>query len=279
MAVKKPGTYAPLSSYYFDDVAIMEAGEDAELLYIRMLAYASRQVEMEGFIPAPVVQSRLGILPRSGNGTGTDTGNQSGTDALSRAETLCDVGLLERVDGGYQIRSWLRWNKTAEEADKVRTSDRKRKQQVADGLDIARSGNGTGKRSGNGTGKGPGSSDQKQNTETETKSETDHYSEEFEEWWKHYPIKNGKAEALPAFIKARKKASLETLTQAVIRYSAWLKTTTTSPKYAQGWLNKERWTDELTFTQPLSQARPTARREAAPPEVGSPQWKAIYGEQ
>lgn len=129
MAIRKPGTYAPLSSYYFDDVAVMEAGEDAELLFVRMLAYASRQIEHEGFIATAVLVSRLGILPRyvAGTDAGTDGGIVPGTDALSRAQRLCEVGLLTQVDGGYQINSWLRWNKSAAEANRVRSSDRARK--------------------------------------------------------------------------------------------------------------------------------------------------------
>lgn len=112
MARKRPGIYAALSAYYFDDVAIMEAGEAAELLYVRLLAYASRQPQMEGFIPRLVVMSRLGIDPDQGG------------DAISRAERLADCGLLERCEGGYVIRSWGRWNKTAAELGIESAKDR-----------------------------------------------------------------------------------------------------------------------------------------------------------
>ena len=96
MAKQKPGIYVPLSAYYFDDVAIMEAGEDAELLYVRMLAYAARQIEREGFIPEQVVLSRLGILPgvgnEGGNGGGNGGGNEGGSDAGTRAgKTACPL--------------------------------------------------------------------------------------------------------------------------------------------------------------------------------------------
>ena len=100
MARKRPGIYAALSAYYFDDIAIMGAGENAELLYIRMLAYAARMPEMNGSIPAPVIAYRLGFQP---------------DDALARAQRLTDSGLLEVVEGGYMIRSWTRWNPTEED--------------------------------------------------------------------------------------------------------------------------------------------------------------------
>ena len=145
MAMKRPGIYVGLSAHYFDDTAIMEAGEDAELLYVRMLAYAARQMEHEGYISDRVIVSRLGILPReSGNGTGT----VPGTDAASRAGVLAEVGLLTREEGGYRITGWLKWNRTAAELGKERTRDRVRKKPS----DNAVSGNGTGTDTGNGTG-------------------------------------------------------------------------------------------------------------------------------
>ena len=128
MAMKRPGIYAPLSAYYFDDAAIMEVGEDAELLYVRMLAYAARQMEFEGFISDRVILTRLGIMPReSGNGTGNGTGNVPGTDAGSRAGLLAEYGLLTREEGGYRISGWLKWNKSAAELGKERSRDRQRK--------------------------------------------------------------------------------------------------------------------------------------------------------
>ena len=161
MAIRRPGIFVALSAYYFDDDAIMEAGEDAELLYVRMLAYASRQMETEGFISDRVLVSRLGILPReSGNGAGTRAGNgagtragndagiEPGTDAGSRAGRLAEVGLIHREEGGWRIRSWLKWNKSAAELGKERTRDRLRKAPP----DKAVSGNSAGTRAGNDAG-------------------------------------------------------------------------------------------------------------------------------
>ena len=75
------------------------------------------------------------------------------------------------------------------------------------------------------------------------------YSEEFESFWAEYPVKEGKRPASKAFAKAVKKVSFDELIAAVRRYSAWLKTTGTKPKWAQGWLNDERWNDQLAVPQ------------------------------
>ena len=143
MARKKPGAYAPLSAYYADDDKIMEVGETAELLYLRMLAYCARTPKTEGFVTKAQVRSRLGIVS-----SGADNGAED--DAESRAERCADAGLLLREGQGYRIASWLKWNLSAEEVERVRTQDRHRK---ATPPTSAKSGNG----SGSGSGKRSGS--------------------------------------------------------------------------------------------------------------------------
>ena len=161
MAIRKPGVYVALSANYADDEAIMDAGEDAELMYVRMLAYCARTPLTEGWISDRVVLSRLGILPRmSGNGAG----NEPGTDAGSRAGRLCEVGLIHRDEGGYRITSWLKWNKSVEEMGRERARDVERKKPVTSSDAGTGAGNGAGNEPGNGAGLPPSIplSDQKQ---------------------------------------------------------------------------------------------------------------------
>lgn len=170
MAMRRPTAYVPLSTLYFDDDAIMEAGEDAELLFVRMLAYAARIPQTEGFIADRVVLSRLGILPReSGNGTGTDAGTVPGTDAGSRAGKLVEVGLLTREPGGYRIRSWLKWNRSAAESSREQARDRYRKQATDKGV----SGTDAGSRAGSRAGTDAGSRAGIPTTDTDTDTDTD----------------------------------------------------------------------------------------------------------
>ena len=90
---------------------------------------------------------------------------------------------------------------------------------------------------------------------------------EFEDWWQHYPAKRDKPKALEAFKKARKKISLDKLTEATIQYAKWLQATGTSPKYAQGWLNSERWTEDFSVT-----ASPTQPTYRSLPVAGPNDW-------
>lgn len=108
---KSLGQYAPLSATYYRDDAVLEAGERAEVLFTRGLAFCSESAS-DGFITDRQVVSVLGIGMR---------------DAMKRAERLVAVGLWERLDGGYSIRSWLKWNKSAEDIGRARKLDRDRK--------------------------------------------------------------------------------------------------------------------------------------------------------
>jgi hypothetical protein len=108
---KSNGAYAKLSSrYYFDD-AILAAGEQSEVMWTRCLAFLS-SADSDGFITEMQMRSAIGIGLRS---------------VPKRVEKLVEVGLLEHVQGGFVARSWLKWNKSAEEYGRHLAKDRERK--------------------------------------------------------------------------------------------------------------------------------------------------------
>jgi len=45
---KRPGRYAALAGGYYDDPAVIAAGPDAELLYIRLLSWCALHPETDG---------------------------------------------------------------------------------------------------------------------------------------------------------------------------------------------------------------------------------------
>ena len=113
---KSKGAYAPLAAQYYLDDAILEAGPEAELLFIRCLSFLA-SIPTDGFITErqmKVVGIGLRNMPR-------------------RIETLLGVGLLEASSGGFVARSWLKWNKSAEEIGKLLQNDRERKARKAEG--------------------------------------------------------------------------------------------------------------------------------------------------
>jgi hypothetical protein len=143
MAIKRPGAYVPLAVNYADDEAIMDAGEDAELMYLRILAFCGRTPKTEGWISDKQIRTRLGLELRP------ELGPETAPE--KRVERLAEVGLLTREGCGYRVGSWLKWNRSAEEVARTQGQDRERKKTVTS----THTGNGTGTRTGSNTGKRP----------------------------------------------------------------------------------------------------------------------------
>lgn len=108
---RRLGPYAPLSATYASDDAIIEAGEAAELLYCRGLAFCSTS-NSDGYVTDAQLIRYVAVGMK---------------DAKKRASRLVEVGAWERVDGGYIVRSWLKWNKSSDELGQHRKKDRERK--------------------------------------------------------------------------------------------------------------------------------------------------------
>jgi len=112
MTRKRLGQYVKLSSGYATDEDVMEAGPDAELLFIRSLAFCAGKPEQDGFISHGQATRLLGLgLSRMGG----------------RIAALLDTGLWVESEGGYQVRGWLKWNRSSNEIGMVRARDRDRK--------------------------------------------------------------------------------------------------------------------------------------------------------
>lgn len=110
--MKTPGLYVPLDVNYVSDEGIRRAGAAAELLYIRGLAY-SKRTQSDGFLPdydMPVISVGLPQVRES-------------------IVALVERELWLKVDEGWQIRSWRRWNEMhGDAADKrKRAAERQRR--------------------------------------------------------------------------------------------------------------------------------------------------------
>ena len=107
MSTRIPRDFVPLDVNYPRDPAIRKAGPDAELLYLRGLAFA-KQANTDGVIYDYDLDV-VGVgLPR----------------LAARRDALVREGLWETTDDGWHIRSWTRWNQTEEEKAEVREKKR-----------------------------------------------------------------------------------------------------------------------------------------------------------
>lgn len=90
---KRPGRYAALAADYYDDPAIIAVGPDAELWYLRALAWCAAHPETDGVIPLEVAVNRLGI-----------------PNSMSHV-TACDShGLVTKSHASVSVTNWLKWN-------------------------------------------------------------------------------------------------------------------------------------------------------------------------
>lgn len=90
---KRPGRYAALAAAYYDDPAIIAVGPDAELWYVRALAWCAAHPESDGVIPIEVAVNRLGI-----------------PDAMSRVNICDSHKLVTKNDDSVSVTSWVKWN-------------------------------------------------------------------------------------------------------------------------------------------------------------------------
>lgn len=123
---KRPGRYAALAGGYYDDPAVIAAGPDAELLYIRLLSWCALHPETDGAVPVEVATSRLGL-----------------TDAAKRLDALTTHGLVTADATTITVASWTRWNGTwgditaKSDARKAAARERKARQRARAAQDAA----------------------------------------------------------------------------------------------------------------------------------------------
>ena len=237
--VRRLGSFAPLSASAWTDDALAEAGEAAELLYYRALSF-SAHVLRDGF----VTDSQL--VRMVGHGM---------KDAKRRADRLCAVGLWVHEDGGYRVRSWLKWNRSKDEIAALQEKDAGRKtgsKRTPDGdrtppdSDSRRTPNGIQTESDSDmlfdrSGFPPRARHTEPHTHTEPETKTNSpspagsananvvalqqpkpvgYPDEFENAWQAYGRKGAKKTAFAEWQRAVKRADSRTISAAIRPYVA-----------------------------------------------------------
>lgn len=211
-----------LSTSYYLDAAVLRAGEDAEVLFVRCMAYSGAQ-ETGG----RVAKHALPLL--------TPTRTKARTAALVREGLLLD-------DGDHVlIRSWERWQEALDAESARRRRDRERKARVRSGgqskdvsADSPRTVHVTKPRI------EVEVEEEKETPTPKTSSPTDG----FEEFWQVYPRREGKQAAVKAFGKARQSASTEIIVQGAIRFRDDPNRQPEFTPHPTTWLNQGRWDDD-----------------------------------
>jgi len=110
-------TWTKLDDHFPDHPKILAAGPTAELLHIHALIYCNKHLT-DGFLPSDAVKRLIHV------------------NARGPAERLVDLGLWEKVVGGYQIHDFLEWNPSREKvlAERARSAARQAKSRVSNAV-------------------------------------------------------------------------------------------------------------------------------------------------
>lgn len=220
---KTNGLWVKLSVDFFDDPKILEAGVEAELLFVRGLAWAKR--DNSGFVPR-------GALIRLGLGL---------RDSEAAVANLLKYDLWREVADGYEVLAWSSWQTDAEvvsrraEAGSLGSHRRWHKEHFVDGCSYC--------------------DDVKQSDSTchnlplpekekEIQPSTD---ADFEFFWNRYPKKVAKADARKAWKQTSKaRPDQETLMGCLaLSCLKWVGIDAKFIPHPATWLRSERWADEI----------------------------------
>lgn len=86
------GRCAAIPAAYYDDPVIIAVGPEAELWYVRALAWCAAHPGTDGVIPLEVAGERLGI-----------------PDAMSRVNICESYGLITKDDDSVSVTPWVQW--------------------------------------------------------------------------------------------------------------------------------------------------------------------------
>ena len=125
-------SWVKLDDQYPDHPKIVDVGPLGMALHVAATCYCARYLT-DGFVPAKVINRLInfdGISITESNGVSNAVTNISVTEQLTRA------GLLEKVDGGYQVHDYLEYNPTGEQvrAERERNKDRQKQYRDRNGV-------------------------------------------------------------------------------------------------------------------------------------------------
>ena len=247
--MKGKGYWVKLSVNYFDDDRIMEVGVEAELLFVRGLAWAKRSDS-----------SRItkGALIRLGLGLSDPT------TAVSR---LVEVGLWLSADNGWDVAAWDVWQGDGSkmkmsEGGQLGNHRRWHTEPDPDCLFCIGSVSG-----GDRVTDDDQTLTRSQRTENRTRdidldqprlidtTSNAELMQAFQQWWEVWPKRVGKGHAEKAYMKAHKLAGAADLLAGAARIAkAWGSMDDEQRQYVphpSTWLNGQRWLDEVEEpTQP-----------------------------
>lgn len=201
-----------LSANFADDPDVQRLSLKARWGYVEMMCYCRRHETDGEYLAA-------GKLP-------------------AYYEELIAAGLLEEIGHPvYRLPAYLKWNhskadlKSIRERGDSRSAGAKRAARVR--WDAVRNGGAPARRI-------------SANVKNARDADMYLYTPEFELFWEKYPLRKDKRKAAAAFANALERAPLAEIVAGAERYRDDPDRAPAFTKYAEGWLNDDRWTDEAS---------------------------------
>ena len=151
---------------------------------------------------------------------------------------LVSAGLWIKAVNGYQFHDWADYQDTRDTVEKRRESWRKRQNRHRNGSPLLEEEEPVHSSPFHSTGTRDTTRD------TQRESRRDSQPDQFDEFWQHYPRKQGKGAARTAWTKAIAKADAATIIAAAAAYRDDPNREDGFTAHAATWLNQERWDDE-----------------------------------
>ncbi len=211
--------WVKLDDGFPDHPKMLRVGDRAFRFHILALCWSSRQLT-DGFIPAS-----YGGRPN---------------DLLE----LTEAGLLEPVDGGYQIHDYLDYNPSRERVLSDRAAARERSAKAAERSAEVRANSRGSSGEVRGNFGAPDPAPARPLTPTPTsKTLVQARPERFSEWWAAFPRKQGKIAARKAYQRALKVVDADVLLAAAVRFRDDPNRDEEYTAMPATWLNQGRWED------------------------------------
>lgn len=235
---KQQSLWVKLACDYFDDERILLVGAEAELLFVRGLAWAKR--ENDGRVGrGALVRLQMGL--------------QTPVESVLR---LVEVGLWVDVADGYEIANWDAWqapnNHTGKRAEAGALGNHRRWHIANPSPDCRYCIANASQSDGNGI--ALGIQEKEKEKENLTRRSATSVDDDFADWWRTWPKKVARGSAARAYAKARKTTDAATLLAGAERVAADWATMEPDRRqfvpYPASWLNAERWDDAVTEVGP-----------------------------
>jgi hypothetical protein len=224
-------TYARLTGDLWLDPGLAGVPDEAFRVYVSSISYAAQQLT-DGFVPRHVAVML--------------TSNLDEPLAAEPWRPLIEGGLWLEVEGGFQIKGYLKHNKSKAEIEAARskvaervTKHRETKASRVTPEPVTRY-----------IGVSNPPIEEELDTEQENKINPVGHADArptevaaFDTFWSAYPLKRDKAKAQKAWRQAIKKADAEAIIAAAVAYRDDPNREDKYTKYPASWLNAEAWND------------------------------------